>query len=156
MRDLYEVLGVERGASQADLKKAYRRLAQQYHPDKCDGDKESEEKFKEAANAYQVLSDDDQRALYDRYGFDGIKRGAAGPGGAGFSTVEDIFSAFGDLFGDFFGGRASGGRRQARGADLRVDLGLTFAEAVWGTSKEVKVSRDIPCDGCNATGAAPG
>src|SRR6059058_5760270 len=101
MRDLYEVLGVERGASQADLKKAYRRLAQQYHPDKCNGDKESEEKFKEAANAYQVLSDDEQRSLYDRYGFDGIRRSNGGGGpGPGFSNVEDVFSAFGDLFGD--------------------------------------------------------
>src|SRR5215217_5841087 len=157
MRDLYEVLGVERGASQADLKKAYRRLAQQFHPDKCNGDKAAEEKFKEAANAYQILSDDDQRALYDRYGFDGIKRGQGGAGyGAGFSSVEDIFSAFGDLFGDFFGGRASGRQRQARGADLRVDLDLTFAEAVWGVTKEVKVTRAIACTTCAGTGAAAG
>ena len=154
MRDLDEVLGVERGASQADLKKAYRRLAQQYHPDKCPDDKAAEEKFKEAANAYQVLSDDEQRALYDRFGFDGLKRGGGGPG-PGFSSVEDIFSAFGDLFGDFFGGRTSG-RRQPRGADLRVDIGLTFAEAVWGCSKEVKVTRDIACATCNGSGAAPG
>src|SRR3954451_3700942 len=139
MRDLYEVLGVERGASQADLKKAYRRLAQQFHPDKNPDDKSSEEKFKEAANAYQVLSDDEQRALYDRYGFDGIKRGGGGPGGPGCSTVEDIFSAFGDLFGDFFGGR-TGGKRQPRGADLRVDLELAFAEPGGGATKEGKVS----------------
>jgi molecular chaperone DnaJ len=130
MRDLYEVLGVERGASQADLKKAYRRLAQQYHPDKCPDDKAAEDKFKEAANAYQILSDDEQRALYDRYGFDGLRGRGGGPG-AGFSNVDDIFSAFGDLFGDFFGGRTSG-RRVPRGADLRVDLALPFAEAVWG------------------------
>src|SRR5213079_3332217 len=102
MRDLYEVLGVERGASQADLKKAYRRLAQQYHPDKCPGDKSAEEKFKEAANAYQILSDTEKRATYDRYGLDGLRRGgpAAGPDGGGFggfNNVEDIFSAFGDL-----------------------------------------------------------
>jgi molecular chaperone DnaJ len=156
MRDLYEVLGVERGASQADLKKAYRRLAQQFHPDKCGGDKEAEEKFKEAANAYQVLSDDDQRAAYDRYGFDGIRRGAGGPGpGAGFSNVEDVFSAFGDLFGDFFGGRSSG-KRQPRGADLRVDLELSFAEAVWGVTKDVKVTRAIACEKCSGSGAAPG
>ena len=146
MRDLYEVLGVERGASQADLKKAYRRLAQQYHPDKCPDDKDAEEKFKEAANAYQVLSDDDQRALYDRFGFDGISAAAAAVRARGFSNVEDIFSAFGDLFGDFFGGRASGGKRQPRGADLRVDLELTFAEAVWGATKDVKVTRAIACD----------
>jgi molecular chaperone DnaJ len=156
MRDLYEVLGVERGATQSDLKKAYRRLAQQYHPDKCPGDAAAEEKFKEAANAYQILSDDEQRAMYDRFGFDGLRRGGgAGPSGPGFSNVEDIFSAFGDLFGDFFGGRASG-RRQPRGADLRVDLGLTFAEAVWGCSKEVKVTRDTPCGTCHGSGAAAG
>src|SRR6476661_7614316 len=156
MRDLYEVLGVDRGASQADLKKAYRRLAQQYHPDKCPDDKAAEEKFKEAANAYQVLSDDEQRAMYDRFGFDGLRRGGGGGGpGPGFSNVEDIFSAFGDLFGDFFGGRSSG-RRQARGADLRVDLSLTFAEAVWGCAKDVSVTRDIACGTCHGSGAAPG
>jgi molecular chaperone DnaJ len=154
MRDLYEVLGVERGASQADLKKAYRRLAQQYHPDKNPDDKAAEEQFKEAANAYQILSDDDQRAAYDRYGFDGLRRGGGGPGG-GFSNVEDVFSAFGDLFGDFFGGRSSG-RRQPRGADLRIDLGLTFAEAVWGCTKDVKVTRDVACTTCKGSGAAPG
>ena len=156
MRDLYEVLGVERGCDQSDLKKAYRRLAQQFHPDKNPEDKSAEEKFKEAANAYQILSDDEQRAIYDRYGFDGLRGRGAGPAGPGFSNVEDIFSAFGDLFGDFFGGRASGGRRVPRGADLRVDLELTFAEAVWGVSKEVKVARDIPCATCTGSGAAPG
>jgi molecular chaperone DnaJ len=156
MRDLYEVLGVERGASQADLKKAYRRLAQQFHPDKNPDDHTAEEKFKEAANAYQILSDDEQRAMYDRYGFDGLRRGNGGAGqGAGFSSVVDIFSAFGDLFGDFFGGRSSG-RRQPRGADLRIDLGLTFAEAVWGCTKEVTVQRDIPCTTCSGSGAAAG
>jgi molecular chaperone DnaJ len=152
MRDLYEVLGVEKGASQADLKKAYRKLAQEFHPDKNPDDKAAEEKFKECANAYQILSDDDQRAAYDRYGFDGLKgRGAGGP-----QNVEDIFSAFGDLFGDFFGGRGGGGRRQPRGADLRVDLELEFPEAVWGVTKEVKVSRDIPCATCHGNGAAIG
>jgi molecular chaperone DnaJ len=153
MRDLYEVLGVDRQASASDLKKAYYRLAKQYHPDHNPNDKEAEDKFKEASNAYQVLSDDDQRARYDRFGFEGI-RGAASAGG-GFSSVDDIFSAFGDLFGDFFGGRA-GGRRQARGADLRVDLELAFPEAVWGVTKEVKVQRDIACAACNSSGASPG
>ncbi|HEU0031081.1 MAG TPA: molecular chaperone DnaJ [Kofleriaceae bacterium] len=156
MRDLYEVLGVDRQASQSDLKKAYYRLAKKYHPDHNPNDKDAEDKFKEASNAYQVLSDEDQRARYDRFGFDGIRTGNGAGGGPGFSSVEDIFSAFGDLFGDFFGGRTSGGRRQPRGADLRVDLGLTFAEAVWGTQKEVKVTRDIACTSCQATGAAPG
>src|SRR5438874_13100234 len=118
MRDLYEVLGVERTTTPADLKKAYRTLAQKFHPDKNPDDKEAEEKFKEVSNAYSVLSDDDQRARYDRFGFDGIRGSGGGPG-AGFSNVEDIFSAFGDLFGDFFGGRSSGGRRAQRGSDLR-------------------------------------
>jgi len=154
MRDLYEVLGVERGASPADLKKAYRRLAQEFHPDKNPDDKSAEDKFKEAANAYQILSDDEQRAAYDRFGFDGLRGRGAGSG-PGFSNVEDVFSAFGDLFGDFFGGRASG-RRQPRGADLRVDLELTFAEAVWGVTKDVKVARDIPCTTCQGSGAAAG
>ncbi len=155
MRDLYEVLGVERQVTAGDLKKAYYRLAKQYHPDHNPNDKAAEDKFKEASNAYQILSDEEQRARYDRFGFEGI-RGAGGAGNAGFSNVEDIFSAFGDLFGDFFGGRSTGGRRQPRGADLRIDLGLSFAEAVWGTTKEVKVSRDLACTTCNATGAAPG
>src|SRR5215471_3391114 len=146
MRDLYEVLGVERGANASDLKKAYRRLAQQYHPDRNPDDAGAEEKFKEASNAYQILSDDEQRALYDRYGFDGLRRGN-GHSGGGFTNVEDIFSAFGDLFGDFFGGRSSG-RRQSRGADLRVDLELTFAEAVWGCTKDVKVTRAVGCATC--------
>jgi molecular chaperone DnaJ len=155
MRDLYEVLGVERGASPADLKKAYRRLAQEFHPDKNPDDKSAEDKFKEAANAYQILSDDEQRAAYDRFGFDGL-RGRSASNGPGFSNVEDVFSAFGDLFGDFFGGRSSGGRRQPRGADLRVDLELAFAEAVWGVTKDVKVARDIPCGTCHGSGAAAG
>ena len=155
MRDLYEVLGVDRGANASDLKKAYYRLAKQYHPDHNPNDKAAEDKFKEASSAYQVLSDDDQRARYDRFGFDGIRGANGSSGGGGFSNVDDIFSAFGDLFGDFFGGRTSGGRRP-RGADLRVDLELTFPEAVWGVSKEVQVTRDVACAACNATGAALG
>src|SRR4051812_16340679 len=124
MRDLYEVLGVEKQASAGDLKKAYYKLAKAYHPDHNPGDKEAEEKFKEAASAYQILCDDDQRARYDRFGFDGIRGGAGNNGAAGFGNVEDIFSAFGDLFGDFFGGRGGQrGRQTPRGADLRVDLG---------------------------------
>ncbi len=157
MRDLYEVLGVDRQATASDLKKAYYRLAKKYHPDHNPGDKDAEDKFKEAANAYQILCDDDQRARYDRFGFDGIRGMNSGAsGGGGFSNVEDIFSAFGDLFGDFFGGRSSGRRGQPRGADLRVDLTLTFPEAVWGTTKEVKISRQVGCVTCNASGAKPG
>src|SRR5690349_4703326 len=152
MRDLYEVLEVDRQASASDLKKAYYRLAKKYHPDHNPGDKVAEEKFKEASNAYSVLSDDEQRQRYDRFGMEGL-RGVNGAGG--YSNVEDILSAFGDIFGDFFGGR-SGGRRQPRGADLRVDLNLTFAEAVWGTSKDVKVTREVACATCTGTGAKPG
>jgi molecular chaperone DnaJ len=154
MRDLYEVLGVSRDAGTAEIKKAYYRIAKQYHPDHNPNDKESEEKFKEAATAYQVLSDEEQRARYDRFGFEGLR--GSGGGGAGFSNVEDIFSAFGDLFGDFFGRSASGGRRQARGADVRVDLELSFAEAVWGVSKDVKIQRDVPCATCQGSGAKAG
>src|SRR5689334_3080040 len=118
MRDLYEVLGVAKDASPSDIKKAYYRLAKEHHPDRNPGDKVAEDRFKEAASAYQVLSDEEQRARYDRFGFDGL-RGGGGGGGPGFSNVDDIFSAFGDIFGDFFGGRGgAGGRRQARGADL--------------------------------------
>lgn len=157
MRDLYEVLGVDKQASAGELKKAYYKLAKAYHPDHNPGDKEAEEKFKEAANAYQILCDEDQRARYDRFGFDGIRGGGGNNGAGGFGNVEDIFSAFGDLFGDFFGGRGGQRGRQApRGADLRVDLGLTFPEAVWGTTKDVKVSRQVACATCNASGAKPG
>ena len=143
MRDLYEVLGVDRKATPTDLKKAYRRLAIQYHPDKNPGNKAAEEKFKEAANAYQILSDDDQRLVYDQFGFDGLRgRGAGpGPGFSGFSNVDDIFTAFGDLFRDFFVGRTSDRRRP--GADLQIDLKITFAEAVWGCTKDVEVTRDV-------------
>jgi molecular chaperone DnaJ len=154
MRDLYEVLGVARDASASELKKAYYKLAKQYHPDVNPGDKAAEDKFKECAEAYQVLSDEETRARYDRFGHEGLRGGGAG--GPGFGSVEDIFSAFGDIFGDFFGGRGTGGRRQARGADVRVDLQLTFPEAVWGVSKEIKVQRDVSCTTCSGSGAKAG
>lgn len=154
-RDLYEVLGVGRAATPTDLKKAYRLLAIRYHPDKCPDDKGAEDKFKEAANAYQILSDDEKRTVYDRQGFEGIRRGGApgGPVPGGFESVEAVFSAFGDLFGDFFSGRMRD-RNQTRGADLRLELPLKFYEAVWGTSKDVKVSRSVGCTRCGATGSA--
>ena len=152
MRDLYEVLEVDRQANASDLKKAYYRLAKKYHPDHNPGDKVAEDKFKEASNAYSILSDDEQRQRYDRFGLEGL-RGANGQ--AGYSNVEDILSAFGDIFGDFFGGRG-GGRRQPRGADLRVDLSLTFPEAVWGVTKDVKISREVACATCTGSGAKPG
>ena len=159
-RDLYVVLGVARGATPADLKKAYRQIAKQYHPDHHPGDKTAEDKFKEAANAYQILSDDEKRSAYDRYGMDGLRRGGPGPAGsgpghAGFESVEDIFSAFGDLFGDFFSGRMRD-RQHTRGADLRIELPLKFHEAVWGTRKDVKITRSVGCASCNATGNAHG
>lgn len=151
MRDFYEVLSVPKDADSTQLKKAYHRLAMKYHPDQNPNDPEAEEKFKEAANAYSVLSDPDKRARYDQFGHEGLRGGAA----AGYGNVEDIFSAFGDIFGDFFGG---GRRRQQtpRGADLRVDVTLTFAEAVWGTSKEVEVTRRIACETCSGSGSRPG
>jgi molecular chaperone DnaJ len=151
MADFYELLGVSRDASDGEIKKAYRRLAMQHHPDRNPDDKGAEEKFKEAANAYQVLSDPDMRARYDRFGEAGLS-GAASQS-YGFSGVEDIFSTFGDLFGDFFGQRQ---QRQQRGADLRMDLRLIFSEAVWGTTKEVEVPRRIPCETCEGSGAKPG
>lgn len=157
-RDLYEVLGVPRAATPADLKKAYRALAQKYHPDKCPGDKSAEDKFKEAANAYQILSDMDKRTIYDRYGFEGLRRGSGAdpnaPGFEGFGNVEDIFSAFGDLFGDFFSHRPR--QRPSRGTDLRTTLSITFTEAVWGTTKDLKIARSVGCKKCGSTGAASG
>lgn len=152
MRDLYEVLGTSRDASASELKRAYYKLAKQYHPDHNPGDAEAEEKFKEAAAAYQVLSDEDKRARYDRFGFDGLREG---PGGGGFSNVEDIFSAFGDMFGDLFG-RGGGGRRAARGADIKVGVAISFAEAVWGTTKDVEVARQVECKTCEGSGAKAG
>lgn len=150
MQDLYEVLGVARNATAADLKKAYRGLAVKYHPDKCPGNKEAEEKFKEAANAYQILSDTDKRAAYDRGGLDNVRRASASKEPEGFTNINDIFSAFGDLFGDFFGGR---GTSRARGADLRLELTITFYEAVWGVRKDVKVPRTIHCSTCEGIAA---
>ncbi len=153
MRDPYEVLGVSREANAGEIKKAYYKLAKANHPDHNPGDKAAEDRFKEASSAYGILSDDDSRARYDRFGHDGL-RGSGG--GAGFSNVEDIFSAFGDIFGDFFGGGRGGQRRERRGADMRVDLELTFAEAVWGASKDLEVRRDVACKQCAGSGAREG
>lgn len=155
MRDPYEVLGVSREASAAEIKKAYYKLAKANHPDHNPGDKAAEDRFKEASSAYGILSDEESKARYDRFGHDGLR---GGQGGAGFSNVEDIFSAFGDIFGDFFGGgRGGGGRqRERRGADMRVDLNLTFAEAIWGASKDLEVRRDVACKTCKGSGAKEG
>jgi molecular chaperone DnaJ len=149
MRDLYEVLGVGRDAGEAEIKKAYRRLAMEHHPDRNPGDKKSEEQFKEASNAYKVLSDPDQRSRYDQFGPDGLNGNMAG-----FRGVEDIFSAFGDLFSDFFG--TPRGRRERRGADLQVELKLTFAEAVDGVTREIEIDRQEMCETCEGSGARPG
>ena len=149
MRDFYEVLGVGREASDSDIKKAYRRLAMEYHPDRNPGDKSAEEKFKEASNAYKVLSDPGQRSRYDQFGPEGLNGNAAG-----FRGVDDIFSAFGDLFGDLFGGRTRNQRRKGR--DVRCDVTLTLKEAAHGTTKTVEFQRHEQCSTCKGTGAAEG
>lgn len=164
-RDYYEVLGVEKTASAEDIKKAYRKKAIQYHPDKNPGDKEAEEKFKEAAEAYEVLSDPQKRQRYDQYGFAGMG-GAGGFSGGGMS-MEDIFSHFGDIFegagfdlGDignmFMGGGRSRGTRTRRGSDLRGRVTLTLEEIATGCEKKLKVRRLVECKDCHGTGSADG
>ena len=154
-RDYYEVLGVQKGASDEEIKKAYRKKAIQYHPDKNPGDKEAEEKFKEAAEAYEVLSDADKRARYDQFGHAGM--GGAGGFGGGGMNMDDIFSQFGDIFGghfgDFFGG--GGGRRQRvnRGSDLRVRVKLTLKDIATGCEKKIKVRKAVTCTECGGSGA---
>lgn len=156
-RDFYEVLGVERGASESDLKKAYRRLAMKYHPDRNPGDKEAEDKFKEANEAYEILSDASRRAAYDQYGHAGVDPqmggGGAGFGGASFSDI------FGDVFSDFFGGGGGGrGGRGGpqRGADLRYTLDLDLEDAVRGTTVTIRVPTLVGCKACSGSGAKPG
>jgi molecular chaperone DnaJ len=149
-RDYYEILGVDRKADEGEIKKAYRKLALKFHPDKNPGDKAAEEKFKEAAEAYEVLSDSTKRAQYDRFGHDGV-RGAAG-GGAGFGgmTMEDIFSQFGDMFGGGFGGGAAGGggrKRRLKGSNLRIKVKLTLEEIAEGVEKRVKLFRLVRAEG---------
>jgi molecular chaperone DnaJ len=152
-RDYYEVLGVERSVEAGELKRAYRKLAMEHHPDRNPGDHAAEAKFKEASEAYQVLSDPQKRAHYDRFGHDGPGAGFGG----GFHDVGDIFSAFSDIFGDIFGGRmGGGGRAPARGADIEVRVSMTLAEAFTGAARDVKVRRRIACTECGGTGAAAG
>lgn len=152
-RDYYEVLGISREADASEVKRAYRKLAVQYHPDRNPDDPTAEEKFKEAAEAYEVLSDAEKRRTYDRFGHEGLK----GQGFTGFSGFDDIFSHFGDIFGDIFGFGGGRGRRSARrGADLRIDLSITFEEAARGTTKELPIQRSEPCERCSGTGAEPG
>jgi molecular chaperone DnaJ len=159
-RDFYEILGVARTASADEIKKAYRKVAMQYHPDRNPGDKAAEEKFKEAAEAYEVLSDPEKKAQYDRYGHAGLGGNARGGHGGGMN-MEDIFSQFGDIFGDdlfgsFFGGgqRRGGGRpRGTRGSNLRVKIRLTFEEIAGGVTKNIKVKKYVGCSTCNGSGA---
>ncbi|WP_297089534.1 molecular chaperone DnaJ [uncultured Draconibacterium sp.] len=165
-RDYYEVLEVGKDASADQIKKAYRKKAIQYHPDKNPGNQEAEEKFKEAAEAYEVLSNPEKKQRYDQFGHAGMS-GAAGGGfsGGGFSDIEDIFSAFGDIFGGHFGGfggfggggsRGRGGRRVSRGSDLRVKVKLNLQEIVNGVEKKIKVKKYVACQHCNGTGAKNG
>ena len=159
-RDYYEVLGVSKSADAAELKKAYRKLAVQYHPDRNPDDKVAEDKFKEAAEAYEVLSDPDKKAKYDRYGHAGVD-GQGGFSGGGM-TMDDIFSQFGDVFGDsgfgsFFGGggggAASGRQRGQKGTNLRIKVSLTLEEIAHGVHKKIKVKKEVACNTCNGSGA---
>lgn len=165
-RDFYEILGVSKTASADEIKKAYRKVAMQYHPDRNPGNKEAEEKFKEAAEAYEILSDADKKAQYDRYGHAGVGgNGRGGFGGGHNMNMDDIFSQFGDIFGDdspfgsFFGGgggqrRGGGGRtRGVRGSNLRVRIKLNYEEIAKGASKTIKVKKYVGCTTCGSTGA---
>jgi molecular chaperone DnaJ len=158
-RDYYEVLGITKSASKEEIKKAYRKQALKHHPDKNPGNSEAEEKFKEAAEAYEVLSNDEKRARYDRYGHAGMRGSGQGYSGEGMS-MEDIFSSFGDIFGDAFGGFAGfggsrrGGRRVNKGSNLRVKVKLNLKEIANGAEKKIKVTKYISCKSCDGTGAA--
>lgn len=157
-RDYYEILGLSRDASEQDIKKAYRQAALQYHPDRNQGDKEAEERFKEASEAYEVLRDREKRTLYDRFGHDGVKS----TGFTGFTGFEDIFSHFGDIFEDLFGFGSFGGfgtRQRAaaqRGADLRYDLEVTFEEAALGIEKGISFLKAVACSTCGGNCCEPG
>jgi molecular chaperone DnaJ len=159
-RDYYEVLGLAKNASSDDIKKAYRKLAMKYHPDRNPDDKEAEEKFKEAAEAYEILSDDDKRARYDRYGHAGVDPNMGGGGGfgGGGMTMDDIFRQFGDIFGDgggaFFGGMGGGARQRGeRGSNLRIKVSLSLEEIAQGVAKKIKVRKQVTCTQCNGSGA---
>lgn len=167
-RDYYEILGVQKNASSDEIKKAYRKKAIQFHPDKNPGDKEAEEKFKEAAEAYEVLSDNQKRQRYDQYGHAGVGGASSGGFGGGMS-MDDIFSHFGDIFGghfggggfgggfgSFFGGGGGGGQRVRKGSDLRVKVKLNLSEIASGVEKKIKVKKMVPCNHCNSTGAEHG
>lgn len=154
-RDFYEVLGVSKGADEREIKKAYKRLAMKYHPDRNQGDAASEEKFKEVKEAYEVLTDENLRARYDQYGHAGVDQSQGG-GHGGFGGGADFGDIFGDVFGDIFGGRGGGRRGPARGSDLRYNMELTLEEAVRGVSKEIKIPSQVHCEVCNGSGAHTG
>jgi molecular chaperone DnaJ len=155
-RDYYQVLDVPRTATEADIKKAYRRLAMKYHPDRNPGDKDAEENFKEAKEAYEVLTDQQKRAIYDQHGHDGIDAARQGGGGGGGGGA-DFGDIFGEVFGDIFGGNRRGGRSQVfRGADLRYELELELPQAVFGYTTEVEIPRLMECETCHGSGAAKG
>lgn len=163
-RDFYEILGVGKGASADEIKKAYRQKALQYHPDRNPGDKAAEESFKEAAEAYEILSDPQKKQRYDQFGHAGVGSSHASDGmggfggGQGFHNMEDIFSRFGDIFGDFGfgGGGGMGGRQVNRGSNLRIKLKLTLHEIAKGAEKKIKVNKQVGCKECKGTGAEKG
>jgi molecular chaperone DnaJ len=157
-RDYYKILDLAREASEADIKKAYRRLAMKLHPDRNPGDKQAEEQFKEAKEAYEVLSDAAKRTVYDQHGHEGLEAQRGGGGGQGFNPGEGFGDIFGDVFGDIFGGRRGGGGRSQvfRGADLRYELNLSLSQAVFGTSTEIEVPKLAECETCHGSGAAKG
>ena len=157
-RDYYEVLGVDKGADQSTIKSAYRKLAKKYHPDVNPGDKEAEKKFKEATEAYGVLSDDEKRRQYDQFGHAAFENGGGGAGGFGGFDGADMGDIFGDIFGDLFGG---GGRRRSnngpmKGSNVRTSVRITFEEAVFGCEKELDLNLKETCEKCHGTGAKPG
>lgn len=162
-RDFYEILGVSKSASADEIKKAYRKKAIEYHPDKNPGDKSAEEKFKEAAEAYEVLSDQQKRQRYDQFGHAGVNGAAGGGGfGGGGMSMDDIFSHFGDIFGGHFGfggfggGGSRGGSRVRKGSDLRVKVKLNLSEIASGVEKKIKVKKYVSCQHCNGSGAEHG
>lgn len=172
-KDYYSVLGVDKSASKEDIKKAYRKLAMQYHPDRNPNNKEAEAIFKEASVAAEVLLDDKKKSIYDQYGHDGLDAAANGggpgggfPGGGGFYSSGDVFSDLGDIFGDIFGDMGGGsrrrggggaqGRRKEKGRNLEVTLNLSFEEAAFGRDKKMEITRAVSCDTCNGSGAKAG
>jgi len=153
-KDYYKILGVSRNATEDEIKKSYRKVAMEHHPDRNPGNKEAEEKFKIASEAYEVLRDPEKREIYDRYGIEGLK----GTGFTGFRGFDDIFSAFGDVFQDFFGFGPTHRRRTAArpGADLRYDVKISFFDAAFGKEAEIEIPKNIACEVCGGTGAKPG